>query len=249
MTDIGFPFDDTQDFDDTERGFIAKATTRQITAADGRVVWDLDAYRFLDEPAGDTAHPSLWRQGQLLIRDGLFEVVPGIYQLRGFDLSVMSVIEGDTGVIVIDPLISKETAAAAWALYQEHRATARVVAMIYTHSHIDHFGGVKGVDRRSRRRRRADLDHRSRRLHGGGRRRERLRRHGDGSPLGLHVRRRTPQGAGRPDRLRTRPDHLDGRADVDPADDRHRDHRPGVDHRRRADRVPGDARTPKLPPR
>jgi alkyl sulfatase BDS1-like metallo-beta-lactamase superfamily hydrolase len=140
-----FPFDDTQDFDDTERGFIAKATTRQITAADGRVVWDLDAYRFLDEPAADTAHPSLWRQGQLLIRDGLFEVVPGIYQLRGFDLSVMSVIEGETGVIVIDPLISKETAAAAWALYQEHRGPRTVVAMIYTHSHIDHFGGVKGV--------------------------------------------------------------------------------------------------------
>jgi alkyl sulfatase BDS1-like metallo-beta-lactamase superfamily hydrolase len=140
-----FPFDDTQDFEDTERGFIAKATTRQITAADGRVVWDLDAYRFLDEPAADTAHPSLWRQGQLLIRDGLFEVVPGIYQLRGFDLSVMSVIEGETGVIVIDPLISKETAAAAWALYQEHRGPRTVVAMIYTHSHIDHFGGVKGV--------------------------------------------------------------------------------------------------------
>ncbi|HUS41335.1 MAG TPA: alkyl sulfatase dimerization domain-containing protein [Ilumatobacteraceae bacterium] len=145
MDDPGFPFDDTQDFDDTERGFVAKATTRQITAADGRVVWDLDAYRFLDEPAGDTAHPSLWRQGQLLIRDGLFEVVPGIYQLRGFDLSVMSVIEGETGVIVIDPLISKETAAAAWALYQEHRGPRDVVAMIYTHSHIDHFGGVKGV--------------------------------------------------------------------------------------------------------
>ncbi len=139
------PFDDTQDFDDTERGFVAKATTRQITAVDGRVVWDLDAYRFLDEPPTDTAHPSLWRQGQLLIRDGLFEVVPGIYQLRGFDLSVMSVIEGDTGVIVIDPLISKETAAAAWALYQEHRGPRTVVAMIYTHSHIDHFGGVKGV--------------------------------------------------------------------------------------------------------
>jgi alkyl sulfatase BDS1-like metallo-beta-lactamase superfamily hydrolase len=145
MDTPGFPFNDTQDFDDTERGFIARATTRQITAADGRVVWDLDAYRFLDEPPTDTAHASLWRQGQLLIRDGLFEVVPGIYQLRGFDLSVMSVIEGETGVIVIDPLISKETAAAAWALYQEHRGPRDVVAMVYTHSHIDHFGGVKGV--------------------------------------------------------------------------------------------------------
>ena len=139
------PFENTQDFDDTERGFIARAATRQVTAADGRVVWDLDAYRFLDEPAPDTAHPSLWRQGQLLIRDGLFEVVPGIYQLRGFDLSVMSIIEGNTGVIVIDPLICKETAAAAWALYCEHRGQRPVLAMIYTHSHIDHFGGAKGI--------------------------------------------------------------------------------------------------------
>ena len=80
----------------------------------------------IDEPATDTAHPSLWRQGRLPIRDGLFGVMPGIYQLRGFDhLSVMSVIEGETGVIVIDPLISKETAAAAWALHQEHHGRAR----------------------------------------------------------------------------------------------------------------------------
>jgi alkyl sulfatase BDS1-like metallo-beta-lactamase superfamily hydrolase len=145
MSEDVLPFDDTQDFDDTERGFIARATSRTITNAEGRVVWDLDAYRFLEGDVPDTAHPSLWRQGRLLTRDGLFEVVPGIYQLRGFDLSVMSVIEGDTGVIVIDPLISKETAAAAFALYQEHRGPRPVVAMIYTHSHIDHFGGVKGV--------------------------------------------------------------------------------------------------------
>ena len=124
----------------------AAPTVRQVTAADGRVVWDLDAYDFLrDADAPDTANPSLWRQGQLLIEDGLFEVVPGIYQLRGFDLSVMSVIEGDTGVIVIDPLISAETAAAAFALYTEHRGERPVKAMIYTHSHVDHFGGVKGI--------------------------------------------------------------------------------------------------------
>ena len=140
------PFDDTQDFDDVRRGFMARAETRQISADDdGRVVWDLDAYEFLKQPAPDTAHPSLWRQGQLLIEDGLFEVVPGIYQLRGFDLSVMSVIEGDTGVIVIDPLTVRETAAAAFALYREHRGDRPVRAMIYTHSHIDHFGGVKGI--------------------------------------------------------------------------------------------------------
>ena len=139
------PFHDTQDFDDVERGFIARASTRQIRDEKGAVVWDLDAYRFLDAPAPDTASPSLWRQGQLLLRDGLYEVVPGIYQLRGFDLSVMSVIEGDTGVIVIDPLTVRETAAAAFALYTEHRGQRPVRAMIYTHSHVDHFGGVKGI--------------------------------------------------------------------------------------------------------
>jgi len=109
------------------------------------VVWDLDAYAFLDGPVPDTANPSLWRQGQLLIKDGLFEVVPGIYQVRGFDLSVMTVVEGDTGVIVIDPLTVRETAAAAFALYQQHRGERPVMGMIYTHSHIDHFGGVKGI--------------------------------------------------------------------------------------------------------
>jgi len=139
------PLDDTQDFDDAERGFMARSDVRQITADDGRIVWDLDAYAFLDGPVPDTANPSLWRQSQLLVKDGLYEVVPGIYQVRGFDLSVMSLIEGDTGVIVIDPLISRETAAAAFALYQVHRGPRPVTGMIYTHSHIDHFGGVKGI--------------------------------------------------------------------------------------------------------
>jgi len=139
------PLHDTQDFDDASRGFVARTDQRQIRASDGRVVWDLDAYAFLDGPVPDTANPSLWRQGQLLIKDGLFEVVPGIYQVRGFDLSVMTVVEGDTGVIVIDPLTCRETAATAFALYQQHRGERSVRAMIYTHSHIDHFGGVKGI--------------------------------------------------------------------------------------------------------
>ena len=140
------PLHDQQDFDDARRGFVGRSADRQVRAADGRVVWDLDAYDFMrDVDAPDTANPSLWRQGQLLIEDGLFEVTPGIYQLRGYDLSVMSVVEGETGVIVIDPLISEETAAAAFALYREHRGERPVVAMIYTHSHADHFGGVKGI--------------------------------------------------------------------------------------------------------
>ena len=140
------PLQDRQDLEDATRGLIGRAARRQITAEDGRVVWDLDAYEFMrNAEAPETANPSLWRQGQLLIEDGLFEVVPGIYQLRGYDLSVMSVIEGDTGVIVIDPLISAETAAAAFALYTAHRGERPVRAMIYTHSHADHFGGVKGI--------------------------------------------------------------------------------------------------------
>ncbi|KOS55285.1 alkyl/aryl-sulfatase [Rhodococcus rhodochrous] len=139
------PADDGQDFEDATRGFVGRSEQRMITTADGRVVWDLDAYAFLDGPAPPTAHPSLWRQGRLLGEDGLFEVVPGIYQLRGFDLSVMTVVEGDTGVIVIDPLISAETAAAALTLYRQHRGDRPVSGMIYTHSHVDHFGGVKGV--------------------------------------------------------------------------------------------------------
>jgi alkyl sulfatase BDS1-like metallo-beta-lactamase superfamily hydrolase len=140
------PFHDRQDMEDAVRGFVGRSEQRQIAAADGRVVWDLDAYDFLrGAEAAPTANPSLWRQGQLLIEDGLFEVVPGIYQLRGYDLSVMSIVEGETGVIVIDPLLSSETAAAAFALYAEHRGDRPVRAMIYTHSHADHFGGVKGV--------------------------------------------------------------------------------------------------------
>ncbi|HLN76825.1 MAG TPA: alkyl sulfatase dimerization domain-containing protein [Nocardioidaceae bacterium] len=139
------PWQDRQDFEDAERGLLARGSERQIRAQDGRLVWDLDAYTFLDGPCPDTANPSLWRQGQLLTKDGLFEVVPGIYQVRGYDLSIMTLVEGESGVVVIDPLISKETAAAAFRLYTEHRGPRPVSAMIYTHSHIDHFGGVKGV--------------------------------------------------------------------------------------------------------
>jgi alkyl sulfatase BDS1-like metallo-beta-lactamase superfamily hydrolase len=141
----GMPWHDEQDVEDARRGFVGRSTARQVTAADGRVVWDFDAYRFLEQECPPTAHPSLWRQGRLLIEDGLFEVAEGIYQLRGFDLSVMSVIETDTGAIVVDPLISVETAAAAWALYREHRGDRPVHAVIYSHSHVDHFGGVKGI--------------------------------------------------------------------------------------------------------
>ncbi|MGC5168069.1 alkyl/aryl-sulfatase [Luteimicrobium sp. DT211] len=138
------PFSDTQDFEDAQRGLVAPLAG-PTTAHDGRVVWDNGTYDFLQGDAPDTVNPSLWRQSRLVALGGLFEVTDGIYQVRGQDLSNISFVEGDTGVIVIDPLISAETAAAALALYREHRGDRPVVAVIYTHCHVDHFGGVKGV--------------------------------------------------------------------------------------------------------
>ncbi|MGA5462745.1 alkyl/aryl-sulfatase [Mycobacterium sp. NPDC050041] len=139
------PFDDTRDFEDADRGFIAAMQPCVVTAADGRVVWDNDSYSFLTGDAPPSVHPSLWRQSRLVAKQGLYEVVEGVYQVRGLDLSNISFIEGDTGIIVIDPLVSTETAAAALALYRAHRGDRAVKAVIYTHSHVDHFGGVLGV--------------------------------------------------------------------------------------------------------
>jgi alkyl sulfatase BDS1-like metallo-beta-lactamase superfamily hydrolase len=140
------PFRDTRDFEDARRGLIGELEPGPVTGADGRAVWDLAGFGFADaEEAPDTVNPSLWRQLRLLLIKGLFEVVPGIYQVRGADLSNVTFVEGKEGVIVIDPLISAETAAAALALYRKHRSNRRVTAVIYTHSHVDHFGGVKGV--------------------------------------------------------------------------------------------------------
>jgi alkyl sulfatase BDS1-like metallo-beta-lactamase superfamily hydrolase len=136
---------DTADFDATSRGLIAEPSQGVVRATTGEVMWDNDSYAFLKGDAPDTVHPSLWRQSQLVARQGLFEVVEGIYQVRGFDLSNITFVEGDTGLVVIDPLISSETAAAALALYREPRGDRPILAVIYTHSHIDHFGGVKGV--------------------------------------------------------------------------------------------------------
>ncbi|WP_198166639.1 alkyl/aryl-sulfatase [Mycobacterium sherrisii] len=140
------PWHDTTDFDNADRGFIGALSPCVITAADGRVVWDNDAYTFLDGPAPTSVHPSLWRQSILNAKQGLYEVVPGIYQVRGFDISNITFVEGDTGIILIDPLVCTEVAAAALGLYRAHRGGERpVVAVIYTHSHVDHFGGVLGV--------------------------------------------------------------------------------------------------------
>jgi alkyl sulfatase BDS1-like metallo-beta-lactamase superfamily hydrolase len=140
------PLDDTADFADADRGLIASLRPCVIKSADGRVVWDNDAYSFIGGDAPSSVHPSLWRQSMLAAKQGLYEVVEGIYQVRGFDISNISFVETDSGVIVIDPLISTEVAAAALQMYREHRGGNRpVVAVIYTHSHVDHFGGVLGV--------------------------------------------------------------------------------------------------------
>ena len=120
------PFDNREDFDDARRGHIAPLSQPLVTATDGRVVWDADGWAFLDGECPDSVNPSLWRQSQLNVIHGLFEVCEGIYQVRGADLSNMTIVEGDEGVLVIDPLISAETAAAALALYREHRGARPV---------------------------------------------------------------------------------------------------------------------------
>ena len=127
----GLPFGDTADFEAAERGLV-DAGEPVVRNEAGEVVWDNGSYSFLTGDAPETVHPSLWRQSTLVARQGLFEVTGGIYQVRGYDLSNMSVIEGDTGII-IDPLISTETAAAALALYRKHRGDRPVVAVIHTH--------------------------------------------------------------------------------------------------------------------
>ncbi|HWE13953.1 MAG TPA: alkyl sulfatase dimerization domain-containing protein, partial [Solirubrobacteraceae bacterium] len=142
---LRLPFSDTEDFDDARRGRIGSLSDAVIRATDGRVVWDAGGYGFLDAGCPATVHPSLWRQGQLVSMHGLFEVAEGIYQVRGLDLSNMTIVEGENGVLVIDPLISTETAAAALALYREHRGERPVTGLLYTHSHVDHFGGARGV--------------------------------------------------------------------------------------------------------
>ncbi len=130
---------------EARRGLVAELDPSVIAGKGGRPAWELESYEFLAGEAPDTAHPSLWRLGKLNRIAGLFELAPGFYQLRGFDLSNMHVVEGEEGIVVIDPLVSAETAAAALALYREHRGQRPVTGLVYTHSHVGHFGGARGV--------------------------------------------------------------------------------------------------------
>jgi len=139
---------DKRDFDEATRGLIAPlADSGVIKDATGRVVWDPTPYAFLDpdKPSPDTVNPSLWRQCCLVMQGGLFQVTERLYQVRNADLSNMTIYEGDSGIILADPLVSAETAKAALELYFAHRPRKPVLAVIYSHSHVDHYGGVKGV--------------------------------------------------------------------------------------------------------
>jgi alkyl sulfatase BDS1-like metallo-beta-lactamase superfamily hydrolase len=140
------PFADRADFDDARRGFVAALPDGIIAGAGPRPAWNLKAYDFLGkDTAPPTVNPSLWRQAQINTIDGLFKVADRVYQLRGLDIANMTIVEGDSGLIVIDTLLTAETAHAALELYYQHRPRKPVVAVIYSHSHVDHFGGAKGV--------------------------------------------------------------------------------------------------------
>jgi alkyl sulfatase BDS1-like metallo-beta-lactamase superfamily hydrolase len=142
----GLPFDDDRDFEEYSRGFIAAPDYRVIMADAGNVAWDMEKFDFVQEQDEfDSVHPSLLRQSKLNMNYGLYEVIPGIYQVRGFDLANITFIKGDTGWIVFDPLTASETARAAKELVDEHLGELPVVAVIYSHNHGDHWAGVRGI--------------------------------------------------------------------------------------------------------
>ena len=142
------PFEDRRDFEEAERGFIAPLPDGGVLGAeDGSDVWNTSKFSFIkeDSPAPATVNPSLWRLSQLVLKGGLFKVTDRLYQVRNADLSNLTIVEGDTGLIVFDPLITTEAARWALELYFAHRPRKPVVAVVHSHSHVDHFGGVKGV--------------------------------------------------------------------------------------------------------
>lgn len=139
------PADDLLDQQEADRGLIAREPSLQVKMPDGRVIFDQDAFGFIQSTAPGSVNPSLWRQAKLNNTHGLYKVADGVYQLRGYDLATMSLIEGRNGWIVVDPLTSEETAARAMALARKHLGDKPVVAVIFTHSHVDHFGGARAV--------------------------------------------------------------------------------------------------------
>lgn len=142
------PFNERGDFEDAQRNLVGRPDTLTIKNADGDVIWDLEEYKKYisgDKPAPDTVNPSLWRNAQLCMEYGLFKVADRIYQVRGYDLSNITFVQGDTGWIVVDTAISPETAKAALDLANQHLGARPIVAVIHSHSHVDHYGGVRGI--------------------------------------------------------------------------------------------------------
>ena len=142
----GLPFDDTRDFDEAKKGFIAEPDSWIVKGPAGNVVWDLKRYDFFRSDTDfPSVHPSLQRVSRLNMTVGLYEVVPGFYQVRGFDLANITFIKSDNGWVVFDPLTAPETAAAAKKLVDKHLGERPVVGVVYSHSHVDHWGGVRGI--------------------------------------------------------------------------------------------------------
>jgi linear primary-alkylsulfatase len=140
------PLSDKRDFEEEKKGFIAAPDSWKILGEDGSIVWDMERYKFfLEGKDFPSLHASLQRQSTLNMNFGLYEVMPGVYQVRGFDLANISFVKGETGWIIFDPLTSEETARAALDLVDEHLGKLPVVAVVYSHSHGDHWGGVRGI--------------------------------------------------------------------------------------------------------
>ena len=230
------PFEDKRDFEDAKKGFIAAPSYTKIMAEAGNVAWDMGSYEFLLQGKDfDSINPSLQRQAILNMAYGLYEVVPGkIYQVRGFDLANMSVIRGDTGWILFDVLTAKETAKAALDFVNEKLGKRPVVAVVYSHSHTDHFGGVRGVVDEADVQERQGAGHRAGRLHGTRDRGERLRGQRDGAPGVLPVRPAAAAQPVRPRRPGDRQEHRRGQHGPDRAQPLHHQGFRGSDDRRRA---------------
>ena len=139
------PFSDQTDFEQAQKGFIAKEKDLIVKDEKGKTVWDQSAYSFIKGDAPPSVNPSLWRQAKLNAIHGLFKVAEGVYQIRGYDFANMTIIEGETGWIIVDPLTSKATAARAMAFVEKNLGQKKISAILFTHSHVDHFGGVQGI--------------------------------------------------------------------------------------------------------
>ena len=237
------PFADKRDFEEQKKGFIAPMKDLKIKADAGHVAWDMERFQFLEKQEDfDSIHPSLLRQSVLNNNYGLYEVIPGIYQVRGFDLSDITFVRGKTGWIVFDPLVTAEVVRAAWKLFQEHVGKGLPVsAVIYSHTHADHWGGVRGIVDGSGCEIREDPPHRSRRLHGAYDFRERLCRQRHEPATVLPVRPPAARQSARLCRSGPRPGRVGRRSGPDCADPVRRKGHRGIRGRWRQDGLPEHA--------